>query len=68
METKLPGGITFTGGTPEQHDILRKRGEFVERYCRERGWEVDKLTIEQTLEIRSQPEWKLGHITVIGEV
>lgn len=54
----LSGGVIFTGGTPEQNNILRKRGEFVAQYCQERGWDIDKVTIQQVMEIRSQPGWK----------
>jgi hypothetical protein len=56
--SNLPGGVSFTGGTQEQHSILRLRGEFVAAYCTARGWNMENLTIEQLLEIRAQEGWK----------
>jgi hypothetical protein len=57
-EIALPGGVTVAGGTQEQHTILRMRGEFVAQYCKAKGWDIDKLSIQQVLEIRNQQAWK----------
>lgn len=54
----LPGGVFVAGGTSEQHGIMRKRGEFAQQYCLLKGWNIDKLTGPQLLEIRSMPGWK----------
>jgi hypothetical protein len=43
---------------PDQSDLLRNRGDFVSRYCADRGWDPDHLEIEQLLEVRAHPEWK----------
>jgi len=58
LTTNLPGGVTLTGGSQEQHDFLRMRGEFAAAYCEHRGWKIESLTIQQVMEIRSQPGWK----------
>jgi hypothetical protein len=58
ITSKLPGEIVVEGGSQEQHDILRRRGEFVAAYCKAKGWDVATLTLPQVLEIRSQPGWK----------
>lgn len=55
LTTKLPFGVTVAGGT---HDFLRRRGEFAIAYCAAKDWDAENLTIEQVLEIRSQPGWK----------
>lgn len=55
---QLPGGGTIFGVTDEQARILTGRRAFVERYCGEHGWDMLNLTIEQLLEVRSQPKWK----------
>jgi hypothetical protein len=64
---KLPSGVVVTGGTDKQREVLRKRGEFVRRYCAAKGWSFAKLTIEQLLEIRKQPEWMTMENTRIEE-
>jgi hypothetical protein len=38
--------------------LLDARARFVEEYCRDKGWHPDELTLEQILEIRSQPGWR----------
>jgi hypothetical protein len=58
IKSDLPFGITAIGGTQSQHILLRKRGEFVQSYCQEKGWNPEALTVEQVLEIRNQPGWK----------
>jgi hypothetical protein len=55
LTIKLPFGVTVAGGT---HDFLRRRGEFAIAYCAAKDWDAENLTIEQVLEIRSQPGWK----------
>lgn len=46
------------GATGEQMKVMELRGEFAKRYCAEKGWNINALSIEQILEIRSKPEWK----------
>jgi hypothetical protein len=58
LTTKLPFGVTVAGGTQQEHDFLRRRGEFAIAYCAAKNWDAENLTIEQVLEIRSQPGWK----------
>jgi hypothetical protein len=57
MPIKLFGGITLEGGSPELQEIFVIRSQFAEAYCKENKW-TEPLSIEQVLEIRSQPEWK----------
>lgn len=40
-------------------DFMEKRHKFSMEYCRKQGWPEDpaKLSIEQIMEIRKQPEW-----------
>lgn len=57
-DMKLPGGITVSGGTEEERNLLRKRGEFATAYCQNKGWDIAKLTITQLLEIRAQKGWR----------
>jgi hypothetical protein len=54
----LPGGFTVSGVTNDEAKVLAGRGRFVEKYCAEKGWDLNRLTIEQLLEIRSQSGWK----------
>ncbi len=46
--------------TAEEADSIAKRRAFVEQYLAERGWDATNLTIEQLIEVRSQPGWKLS--------
>jgi hypothetical protein len=39
-------------------DTIARRAAFAEKYCAERGWDRDGLTIKQIMEIRSQDGWK----------
>jgi hypothetical protein len=38
----------------------QKRHDFTVKYCKSKGWPTDpeKLSIDQIMEIRDQPEWK----------
>jgi len=49
-------------GDPEMLEFLKKRDAFNRAYCAQKGWierlEANTLTIEEILEIRSQPGWK----------
>lgn len=58
LTDRLTGGIEVEGGTPEVRDLLRKRSDFIAKYCAERGWDPEKLEIAQVLEIRRQEGWK----------
>jgi hypothetical protein len=55
---RLPGGIVAVDVTKKEADILTARVAFVEQYCREKGWDMLKLTIDQLLEVRAQPGWQ----------
>lgn len=46
------------GTSDRQMKTMQLRGEFARKYCAEKGWNVNNLTIERLLEIRSKPEWK----------
>lgn len=39
-------------------DTVRARGEFVSKYCADKGWDRDDLSFDQIMEIRAQAEWK----------
>ncbi|HEX8762154.1 MAG TPA: hypothetical protein VF733_00150 [Candidatus Saccharimonadales bacterium] len=55
------GEVTMIVATEEdQHtaDILQKRLDFSQAYCRERGWDHADLTFDQVTEIRRQPDWE----------
>ncbi len=67
MATKLP----LPGGDLELHSsgdlskdpevrLIYNRGRFSQDYAARQGWSTDfsKLSFEQIIEIRSQPEWK----------
>lgn len=67
MATKLPlpGGkleLRSSGdlAADPQTRILYNRGKFVEDYAARKGWPTDgaMMSIDQIMEIRSQPEWK----------
>jgi hypothetical protein len=44
----------------EHERIINARADFALRYMKEKDWGEDptKISIEQLLEIRAQPEWK----------
>ncbi len=50
--------IYIGGATDEELKILKLRGEFAKKYCTKKGWDIDNLSLEQLLEIRSRPEWE----------
>lgn len=62
------GSVLHTGTEEEfeeQKKLLNARVDFVAKYCQERGWPVpgepgfeERITMEQVMEIRSQPGWK----------
>ncbi len=55
---KLPGGIEIVGGNKGLNDLLVARGQFILRYCLEKKWDAENLTMPQILELRSQEGWK----------
>jgi hypothetical protein len=44
----------------EHQRVISARGKFSLQYMKEKGWGDDpiKLSIQQIMEIREQPEWK----------
>lgn len=57
--TRIPDlGITVVGTNEEQEKVLLARAAFVDKYCKERGWDKNSLTIPQLLEVRKQPGWE----------
>lgn len=42
----------------KEPQILQARHEFIERFCREKGWDRKNLTFNQILQIRLNPEWQ----------
>jgi len=42
-----------------KRETLKARLKFVRKYCIERNWNPEDLSLEQLLEIRRQPEWRL---------
>lgn len=63
---KLPGGVgsvVLTGDDAQNAEtvrIIEARYAFGVAFCEKMGWPTDfaKLSIEQILEVRSQPGWK----------
>lgn len=43
----------------DKANLLFHRGRFSAEYCAEKGWDINNLTMEQVMEIRSQPDWKV---------
>ena len=41
-----------------EKDLLELKEAFVEKYAKLKGWDKDKLTVEQLNEIVQQPEYK----------
>ncbi len=52
------GGVIAGPVNPEQLTILQKRAEVTKKWCAEHGKEVNELTMQEIMEIRSLPEWK----------
>lgn len=52
------GGMAILGASSEQADMLRQREAFVQTYFDKMGWDVNNPTMEQVLEVRSQPGWQ----------
>lgn len=52
------GGLHIFGVSPAQEALLRGREAFVKKYCSEKDWDIDNLSIEQIMEIRKQDGWK----------
>lgn len=50
--------LKIFGATEEQLSFLEKRSKFVEQYFKDKGWDINNPTMEQTLEIRKQEGWK----------
>ena len=44
----------------KSNPVLAGRAKFAEEYCKKKGWptEIEKLSIDQLLEVRAQPGWK----------
>ena len=38
--------------------IMKLRAIFAERYCDEKGWDVNSLSLDQVFEIRAQKGWQ----------
>lgn len=47
------------GVSPLTEAIISGRMTFSKKYCAEKGWNIDDLSIEQILEIREQEGWKV---------
>lgn len=41
-------------------DVMNKRDKVVDDYCRKHNVKKEDLTMEQILEIRAIPEWKIA--------
>ncbi len=56
----VPGypGFVFSGVTDEDERVVKGRDAFATKYCAEKGWDREKLTIPQILEIRKEEGWK----------
>ena len=52
------GGMKIYGVSLVQETLLRGREVFVKKYCSEKGWNIDDLSIAQIIEIRKQDGWK----------
>jgi len=50
--------IIAVGMNEEQKDLLIKRANFVSKYFKTKGWDINNPTMEQTLETRKQEGWK----------
>lgn len=64
IDAPLGGGQILHFGTAESAEehkrVIDARAEFSLRYMKENGWGDDptKISIQQLMEIRAQPEWK----------
>ena len=58
MKTIKLGGLSIQCQNEIEEVFFRSRDAFVNKYCKEKGWDRQSLTIEQILEIRSQEGWK----------
>jgi len=52
------GDFNVHGASPEMQKVLLARDAFINKYCADKGWTKETLTIEQILEIRAQDGWK----------
>jgi hypothetical protein len=51
------GGFSVRGATEEQVNLMLMREAFAKRYFEERGWDMTSPSIEQIVELHSQPGW-----------
>ena len=58
MIFKGANGVEIEVQSQATMDVLMARDVFAIKYCKEKEWDIKKLTWEQILEIRSQNEWK----------
>lgn len=58
METKRIRDLLLSQASFMEAQIIELRDAFARTYCAEREWDIENLSIEQLLEIRSQPGWK----------
>lgn len=52
------GGVKIRNAPNEMVNTMISRDAFVNKYCEEKKWDRETLTIEQILEIRAQEGWK----------
>lgn len=57
-DVELLGGMVARGVTAEEAAKLLSRKAFVEKYCKERGWTIETMTVSQLMELREQEGWK----------
>lgn len=44
--------------TDNVQNVINARHDFSVRFCDQKGWDFNTLSIEQIMEIRAQDEWK----------
>jgi hypothetical protein len=62
MPTEIKLGnctLSFSNVVTEVQKVFEGRTRFAEAFCKERGWDMNALSLEQILEIRKQPKWQI---------
>ena len=59
IKDPVTGTTVITQDGEKLKKILEARHKFNQEYCLKKGWHTDytKLSIQQIMEIREQPEW-----------
>ncbi len=54
----IPEGVLFIGSNENAREVLKEHQLFIQKYCQDNGWDIEKLSDKQLRLLRARLRWE----------